>query len=48
MNIYLKLVKALISTVEPSTEEKKYNKIFYRVMGFIAVFGIMLPMAFFV
>ena len=48
MNIYLKLVKALISTVEPSTEEKKYNQIFYRVMGFIAVFGIMLPMAFFV
>ena len=48
MNIYLKLVKALISTVEPSTDEKKYNQIFYRVMGFIAVFGIMLPMAFFV
>ncbi len=48
MSIYLKLVKALISTVEPSTEEKKYNKIFYRVMGLIAVFGIMLPMAFFV
>ena len=48
MSIYLKLVKALISTVEPSTEEKSYNKIFYRIMGFIAVFGIMLPMAFFV
>ena len=48
MSIYLKLVKALISTVEPSTEEKSYNKIFYRIMGFIAIFGIMLPMAFFV
>ncbi len=48
MSIYLKLVKALIASVEPSKQEKKYNRIFYMVMGFIAVFGIMLPMAFFV
>lgn len=48
MSIYLKLVKALIAGVEPSTEEKRYQKVFYRVMGLIAVFGIMLPMAFFV
>ncbi len=48
MSIYLKLVKALISTVEPSAQEKKYKKVFYNVMGFIAIFGIMLPMAFFV
>ncbi len=48
MSIYLKLVKALISSVEPSTEEKNYKKVFYGVMGFIAVFCIMIPMAFFV
>lgn len=48
MSIYLKLVGALIKTVEPSNEEKSYNKIFYRIMGFIAVFGIMIPMAVFV
>ena len=48
MSIYLKLVGALIKTVEPSTEEKNYKKVFYGVMGFIAVCGIMLPMAFFV
>ena len=48
MSIYLKLVGALLKTVEPSTEEKNYKKIFYGVMGFIAVFCIMIPMAFFV
>ncbi len=48
MSIFLKLTAALIKTVEPSTEEKTRKKIFYRVMGFIAVFGIMLPMAFLV
>lgn len=46
MSIYFKLVKALIASVEPSSDEKKYKKIFYRIMGIIAVFGIMLPMAF--
>lgn len=48
MKLYLSLVKALIAGVEPSNQEKKYNKIFYGVMSFIAVFCIMLPMAFFV
>lgn len=48
MSIYLKLVKALISSVEPTSEEKNRKKIFYRIMAFVAVFGIMLPMAFFV
>lgn len=48
MSIYFKLVKALIASVEPTSEEKKYKKIFYRIMGIIAVFGIMLPMAFLV
>lgn len=48
MSIFLKLTMALLKTVEPTTEEKKYKKIFYNIMGFIAVFGIMLPMAFFV
>lgn len=48
MSIYLKLVKALIAAVEPSSQEKKVNKVFYGIMGAIAVFGIMLPMAFFV
>lgn len=46
MSIYFKLVKALIATVEPSAEEKKSRKVFYRIMGIFAVFGIMLPMAF--
>ena len=48
MKIYLRLVSALIKGVEPSSKEKKYNRIFYYVMSMIAVFGIMLPMAFFV
>ena len=48
MKIYLRLVSALIQGVEPSAKEKKRNKIFYYVMSAIAVFGIMLPMAFFV
>ena len=48
MSIYFKLVKALIAAVEPTAEEKNRKKIFTRVMAFIAVFGIMLPMAFFV
>lgn len=48
MKMYLNLVHALIAGVEPSSEEKSYNKIFYTIMGFIAMFGIMLPMAFFV
>lgn len=46
--MYFKLVSALIKGVEPSAKEKKRNKIFYTVMTFIAAFGIMLPMAFFV
>ena len=48
MNMYFKLVSALIKGVEPSAKEKKRNKIFYIVMTLIAAFGIMLPMAFFV
>ena len=48
MSIFFKLVKALIASVEPTKQEKRVNKIFYRVMGVIAVFGIMLPMAFLV
>ena len=48
MNMYCKLVSALIKGVEPSAKEKKRNKIFYIVMTLIAAFGIMLPMAFFV
>lgn len=46
MSIFFKLVKALIASVEPTNEEKKYKKVFYGVMGFIAVFCIMLPIAF--
>lgn len=48
MKLYFKLVSALIKGVEPSSDEKKYKKIFYNVMGFIAIFGIMIPMAFLV
>ncbi len=48
MKVYLKLVGALIKTVEPSSSEKKRKKVFYTVMSLIAVFGIMLPMAFLV
>ena len=48
MKMYLRLVSALIQGVEPSDKEKKRNKIFYIVMAFIAGFGIMLPMTFFV
>ena len=48
MRMYWKLVKALIAAVEPTVEEKGRKKIFYGVMAFFAVFGIMLPMAFFV
>lgn len=48
MSVYFKLVKALIAAVEPSGQEKKFNKVFYGIMGAIAVFGIMIPMAFFV
>ena len=48
MRIYLKHVSALIKGVEPSSKEKKRNRIFYYVMSIIAIFGIMLPMAFFV
>ncbi len=46
MSIYLKLVKALIASVEPTAEEKGRKKIFYGIMAFIAVFFIMIPMAF--
>ena len=46
MSIYLKLVKALIASVEPTPEEKGRKKIFYGIMAFIAVFFIMIPMAF--
>lgn len=48
MKLYYRLVLALIKGVEPSDKEKKRNRVFYFVMSFIAVFGIMLPMAFFV
>ncbi len=48
MSIFFKLVKALIASVEPTNEEKKRKKVFYYVMAIFAVFGIMLPMAFFV
>ncbi|MDD6488525.1 MAG: hypothetical protein PUG48_01750 [Clostridia bacterium] len=48
MKLYLKLVSALLKTVEPSSDEKKYKKVFYNIMSFIAVFGIMIPMAFLV
>lgn len=48
MSIYLKLVKALIASVEPTLEEKGRKKIFYGIMAFIAVFFIMIPMAFLV
>ncbi len=48
MSIYLKLVKALIASVEPTAEEKGRKKIFYIVMALFAVFGIFIPMAFFV
>lgn len=48
MKIYLKLVSALIKTVEPSAEEKYKKKIFTVVMSVIALFGIMIPMAFLV
>lgn len=48
MKLYLKLVSALIKTVEPSSDEKKYKKIFYNIMSIIAIFGIMIPMAFLV
>ncbi len=46
MSIYLKLVKALIASVEPTPEEKGRKKIIYGIMAFIAVFFIMIPMAF--
>ena len=42
MSIYLKLVKALIASVEPTAEEKGRKKIFYGIMAFIAVFFIMI------
>ena len=48
MKMYLRLVKALIAGVEPSNNEKKRNRVFYYVMSVIAIFGIMLPMGFFV
>lgn len=48
MKVYLKLVSALIKTVEPSSDEKKRKKIFYNIMGIIAFCGIMLPAAFLV
>lgn len=49
MKVYLKLVNALIKTVEPSNgEKKKHKKVFYIIMSIIAVFGIMIPIAFFV
>ncbi|MGN0536664.1 MAG: hypothetical protein ACI4M3_01650 [Acutalibacteraceae bacterium] len=43
MRIFLKLVSAIIQTVEPSQNEKKRSKVFYTVMSFIAVFGIFIP-----
>ena len=48
MKLFLRLVSALIQGVEPSTDEKTRNKIFYVVMSLVVVGGIMLPMAFFV
>ena len=48
MSIYFKLVKALITSVEPTAEEKGRKKAFYIVMAIFAIFGIFVPMAFFV
>lgn len=48
MRIFLKLVSAIIKTVEPSQNEKKRSKVFYTVMSFIAVFGIFIPICFLV
>ncbi len=48
MSIFFKLTASLLKTVEPTTEEKHKRKIFYIVMSLFAIFGIMLPMAFFV
>lgn len=43
MRIFLKLVSAIIKTVEPSQNEKKRSKVFYTVMSLIAIFGIFIP-----
>lgn len=48
MRLYIKFVHILIKSVEFSDDEKKRKKIFNAVMGFIAMFGIMLPVSFFV
>ncbi len=48
MRIFVKLVAAIIKTVEPSQKEKKRSKVFYAVMSFIAVFGIFIPICFLV
>lgn len=48
MRLYLKFVHILIKSVEFSDDEKKRKKIFNTAMALIAVFGIILPVSFFV
>lgn len=48
MSLYFKFVHILIKSVEFSQEEQKRKKVFNAVMAFIAGFGIMLPVSFFV
>lgn len=48
MCLYFKFVHILIKSVEFSDDEKKRKKIFNTVMGLIAMFGIMIPVSFFV
>lgn len=48
MRLYLKFVHILIKSVEFSNDEKKRKKIFNTVMSLVALFGIMLPVSFFV
>ena len=48
MRLYLKFVHILIKSVEFSDNEKKRKKIFNTAMALIAVFGIILPVSFFV
>lgn len=43
MKIFVKLVLAIVKNVEITKGEKKRSKIFYNVMAFVAIFGIMIP-----
>ena len=45
MNNFFKLVKILIKTTELTTEEKKRSKVFYIILGVVAVCCIMIPAA---